>query len=245
MAKVSDKAKSKLYEQQIMLLGMIVESHTQDTVTWKKYVDSTLPHLTVTDGEVSAKTTDNITIHYMRYFRDCVYAGITPSAAILTSIAESFDRYLSDDSGLLTLDEGFKLIHKARLGNPLKQERWLQNKVIVLLAMWLQRKLATLRGQKLSIENAAGRIIEEWNLEVDAEALKKSYIHFELDRHNENDYYPATPEVISDLEKGLEDAKKLYLSGEILVGKAAFKQFSSKSNLEALLKLLIQQLGNK
>lgn len=202
VAKVSNKAKAKLYEQQISLLDMIVDSLGNDAVAWGKYVDSTLPDCTVIDGEVKAKVTSNIAIHYMRYFRDSVFSGVTPSTAVLTPIAEFFDRYLSDNSGLLTLDESFQLTHKARVGNPLKQEKWLQNKMLILLAMWLQRKLASLKGQKLSIENAAGKVIEEWGLEADAEALKKAYIQFEGDKHNEGGYYPATPEVILDLEKG-------------------------------------------
>lgn len=245
VAKVSDKAKARMYEQQIALLDMIVDLLKQDAATLGKYVDSTLPDYTVIEGEITARNTSNIAIHYMRDFRDCVYSGITPSAAILTSIAEFFDRYLSDESGLLSLDESFKLTHKARIGSPLKQERWLQNKMLVLLAMWLHIKLAKLKGTRLSIENAAGKVIEEWELEADAEALKKSYSQFELDKHNEGGYYPATPEVIRDLEKGLEDAKRCYLSGEILEGNVAFKAFASKSNLEALLRTLIQNLGNK
>jgi hypothetical protein len=245
MAEISNEAKIELYKQQIALLEMIVNVTKEQPTVWGKYVDSVLPYATITDGEFEVRDETNIAIRYMRYFRDSVFSGVTPSVEILASIAEFFDKYLNDDSGMLTLDESFKLRHKARIGNPIKQKKWLQNKATILMAMWLQRKLATLRGQKLSIENAAGKIIEEWDLEADAEALKKEYTKSEIDKIHENDYYPARPEVILDLEKGLEGMKKIYLSGKIIEGKTTFKIFTNKSTLEALLRDLIEYLGKK
>ncbi len=241
----SDKAKANLFRQQIILLDMVEELTKGDDAGWESYFHSVAPEFLLLEEKPGKKATRNLSITFMRYFRDSVCSGATPSAAVLIHVAECFDKYLNDDSGMLSLDEAFKLSHRPRLGNPIKQEQWLQNKMTILLAMWLQRKINELKGNKLSIENAAGIIIDKWNLDEDAESLKKAYIKSKIDKEYEGRYYPPTSEVIRDLENAFEDATLLHISGIIPKSKSVLNRMESKNGLKVYLSSCIEQLGNK
>lgn len=241
---VSNDAKIKLYEQQIALLDVIADATSEHQTAWEQYVDSTFPNLTITEGKIEVLPSTNVALTHMRHFRDSVFSGVTPSAEVLALVAASFDKYLNDFSGTLTLDESFSLSHKSRVGSPLKQEKWLHKKITILLAMWLERKLAELNGYKLSIENAAAKITEDWGLDADPESLKKEYIRYKLDQQNEG-YFPAIPEVFKDLEKGLRDAKAIYYSDELLQPKSVFSIFSDTNTLRKILEDFKANLGKK
>lgn len=47
--------------------------------------------------------------------------------------------------------------------------------------MWSMRHAATLEGGLLSIEDAAGEVINKLGLDLDEDALKKSYIEMKAD----------------------------------------------------------------
>jgi hypothetical protein len=236
MAKVPDNAKTALLEQQISLLDMIVEENPEGSIEWKKYVESAFPEFFIIDGKAKKEDQTNISLKYMRCFRDSVFSGITPSATILAHIAEAFDKYLN--SGLdLELEQCFSLSSKPNIGSPIAQEYWVHDKATVLFAMKIKRKIAKLKEQRLSIENAAASVIEDWNLEADAEALKKYYISNGIDKQT----WPTLPETVFDLEKAYYLAAVMYAARE----KLPDLSIPDKKAFESFLKNALEKLGNK
>jgi hypothetical protein len=112
-------------------------------------------------------------IDVMRQFVSLVDKGITPNALILAAVAKGFRDYLSD--GANTLDFSFNLKTKQRVGHPLKHraERELKGRIAYLI--WSMREDAKSRGDSISVETAAGVLINELDLPFTEETLTREY----------------------------------------------------------------------
>jgi hypothetical protein len=126
-------------------------------------------------------TPSNDTIGVIRQFSLLVDNGITPPAHILVAVAKGFREYLKSES-LASLDVAFHLKPKQRVGHPLKHRKERETRARILYQIWCLRREAKSNGEKLSIENAAGKIInllERTDLTEDG--LKKDYIAMDID----------------------------------------------------------------
>jgi hypothetical protein len=244
MAEVSDKAKTKLLKQQMGLLDTIEESTRGDDVKWKEYFYSVAPELGFYKGHIEKNTLDNSSADFIKMFRDCIFLGLTPPAMALVRIAEAFDSYLKDAS-TLSLDEAFRLKGKPRIGHPLKVKKHDQQKASMFFAISILRKL-----KNLSIMDAAGELINLWDIEAEDEALKKDYIKFIKNSKKqglntyEYDGVILTPELKEALESILSHAYTIYKSG-IPQPELGIEREDGKEHLREHLISRIEKLGNK
>jgi hypothetical protein len=104
-----------------------------------------------------------------------VYAGVIPTPAILVAIAEKLKRYL-DGNGVLSLDDAFELNRKQRAGHPLTRLAFEEERERLVFLMWCIRRQRKVEGNPISIEEAAENIINQLNLDVSEDVLKKAYI---------------------------------------------------------------------
>lgn len=245
-SEISEKAIVSLLKQQIALLDAIEQSALLSDADWRDYSYSTFPHAHVTEErKVEQKTSYNLAIDFMKQYRDSVFLGITPSAMILMRIAEYFDRYLSDDSGKLSLDEAFKLKHRPKIGSPIKQKKWLLNKASIATGMWIQKTISKLKGDEISILEAAGIIINKWNLPADEESLKKEYKNLGTAKLAKRGLYSSVEEEIKDLEEAFESLTHVYKSGIIPKEETAPDKLRTKNALKEVFTSYIEQLGKK
>ena len=210
MDKVSNKAKASLIEQQLSLVDVVDKLTNENDSLWESYRLSSNDEYWEDERWIKKESKENIAADHIKVISDMVFAGITPPADVLIPIAEYFAKYRAPSS-TMTLDECFKLKHKPKIGNPIKQQEWIENKAAVLMAIGVLRKIFELKGKKLSIENAATMVIEKWNLEADAEALKKGYIKLGVDNSfGDHDFTPIK-DALADMERVFEALTNMYL----------------------------------
>jgi len=111
----------------------------------------------------------------IRAFTQCVYSGTTPSAQILSIVAERFNLYL-EGNGNRTLDQACNLAPKQRIGHPIIARNKNARLNQLCTEMWGLRELASRNGERLSIERAAAKVIERFDLKESEDTLKKFYI---------------------------------------------------------------------
>lgn len=75
----------------------------------------------------------------------------------------------------MSLDEAFDLKPKQKTGHPLKDRLRKESNGRLFYMMWCTRTQNRKDGLVLSIEDAAGAVIDALNLEIDSETLKKYY----------------------------------------------------------------------
>ena len=114
-------------------------------------------------------------------FRALIYEGLIPPPSILIPIAEALDDHFKAN-GALSLDAAFELKPKQKLGHPISAKENKTERGRIHNDMWLIRKSEQLVGRTVSIEEAAGRVINNRNLAISEDALKKSYINSDVDR---------------------------------------------------------------
>ena len=126
----------------------------------------------------NVNTDDSIDI--IRQFTLLVEKGITPPAVILSAIASSFRVYMQQDP-FDSLDYAFNLKRKQSVGHPLKHRSSKEKRGRIVYLIWCLRHKAKLENKILSIENAAGELINQMNLDLTEDALKKDYITMNAD----------------------------------------------------------------
>ncbi len=119
-------------------------------------------------------------IDAIRTYVACVSKGITPPAATLSSIGASLQRYL-ESAGRISLDDAFRLRRKQRSGHRLTQKLEYERRSEFAYAMWHLREKAKSQNKPISIETAAGQVIEYLGLQLTEETLKKHYIAIDAD----------------------------------------------------------------
>lgn len=122
--------------------------------------------------------------------------GITPPPNILVSVAAGIREYLNA-AGKVSLDESFRLKPKQRVGHPLTHRAEKERKAQIAYVMWCLRREAMLRGDRLSIEDAASEAINRFNLPYQEDVLKKNYIEL-----NAEEVFSQAAEVIDDFRSG-------------------------------------------
>jgi hypothetical protein len=75
----------------------------------------------------------------------------------------------------MSIDECFNLRPKVGVGHPIKYRANQAKKRRLTYKMWLIRKEAIKNGKRISIENAAFKVIEEFDLKLKTDALEKQY----------------------------------------------------------------------
>lgn len=159
-ASIRDEAKSLLTQQQTILDVHRFNHARSDEQMWAR-----IREMTASDSEP---------ISFVTAFRDCVYAGLTPNANVLAMVAKSFDRYLRAN-GNLSLDAAFSLKSIQRVGHPITKARRDARNAQVNWMVFKKRREAEARGAPISIERAAGEVINELNLSDTEEAIAKRY----------------------------------------------------------------------
>ena len=112
-------------------------------------------------------------VHVLQLFVSDVYEGITPPAEILIQLADRFGKYLWA-RGRISLDQAFGLSSKQKSGHPLAPAptKGISRDSLHWALFGLRQA-----NPRLSIEAAAGQIINARNLEktLGEGALAKSY----------------------------------------------------------------------
>ena len=148
----------------------------QARVFFKQTGDEDLVQVALAEN---VKTDDAIDV--IRQFTLLVKAGITPPPNILVAVALSFGKYISA-SGELSLDVAFNLKPKQRVGHPLTHRKEKEERGRICYLMWCLRHSAKLNGETLSIEDAAGKVINQLDqTELSEDVLKKDYIKIRAD----------------------------------------------------------------
>lgn len=129
---------------------------------------------------ISSHVTLDDSIDAIRHYVVCVTKGITPAAAILAHIGVSLRRYL-DAEGALSLDQAFGLENRQRVGHPLPRRIESDRRSQAAYAMWQLRDEAAAKGESLSIEAAAGQVINALGLTLSEETLRKHYSTIDAD----------------------------------------------------------------
>jgi hypothetical protein len=124
-----------------------------------------------------ANTEDAIEV--FMHFVSLVSEGVTPPAIVLAAVAKGFRTYLTD--GNMSIDECFNLKPKQGVGHPIKYRAEQAKKRQLTYKMWLIRKESIKKGKKISIENAAAKVIDEYSLKLQTDALKKQYTNQNAD----------------------------------------------------------------
>lgn len=135
-------------------------------------------------------------IGVIRQFVALIDLGITPPPNILVPVAAGFRAYLNA-AGKMSLDESFRLKPKQRVGHPLMHRTEKEKKAQAAYVMWCLRREATLRGDRLSIEDAASEAINRFDLPYQEDVLKKNYIEL-----NAEEVFSQAAEAIDDFRSG-------------------------------------------
>lgn len=233
---VSDEAKISLYMQQGTLIDVIDSMLTKSG--WLDYFYSTVSEFN--PYQTQPQDYENAALDLMKVFRDSIFLGVTPPAVILIYLAQFFDRYLKD-SGTLSLDEAFKLKGRNKIGHPLKIRQQEQHEAAIFFGITILRKL-----KSLSIEAAAGEIIDSWGIEAHETVLKKKYIKFRKNSEKSGNSLEwsgeLTPELIEYLELMLAHAFTIYTSG-IPKAEMSIDREIGKQHLKEHLVSCIEKLG--
>lgn len=157
---------------------MNIESPSQEAISKLTAQDVALdasklrePHLQTCFAE-NVKTDDNIDL--IRQFQLMTFLGLTPKTNLLVGVATCFKKYI-DSEGKMSLDEAFGLKPKRKTGHPLKDRLKKESNGRLFYMMWCTRAQTRKDGHVLSIEDAAGAVIDALNLKIDSETLKKYY----------------------------------------------------------------------
>jgi len=126
----------------------------------------------------NTKLDDSIDV--IRQFTLLVEKGITPPASILNALANHFKHYLKKEP-FDSLDAAFNLKRKQSVGHPLDHRLAIEERGRIIYFMWDLRYQATLNGEKLSIESAAGKAINKYGLKVSESVLEKNYVDMKAD----------------------------------------------------------------
>jgi hypothetical protein len=156
--------------------GLLLQEHWLSTHT-QFLADSNERKLQLLLAE---RTNPDDLIDVIRQFVALVDKGITPPAIILAAAAKGFREYIHA-AGNKTLDVAFNLKSKQGVGHPLVHRAFREKRARIVYLMWSMRHAATLEGGLLSIEDAAGEVINKLGLDLDEDALKKSYIEMKAD----------------------------------------------------------------
>lgn len=103
--------------------------------------------------------------------------GHIPSTDNLVFVADGFLKYLGA-AGAISLDEAFGLNPRQSSGNPSRRRVKDNKRAFLHLAMWKLRAAAQADGQPISIESAAGEVINRFDSfarEFGQDGLAKSY----------------------------------------------------------------------
>lgn len=138
----------------------------------------------------------NDAIGVIRQFVALVDTGITPPPHILAAVSSRFRGYKEANGGL-SLDEAFGLSRKQRIGHPLKHRAEVEKRGKIIHLMWILRQEKMLSGNDISIEDAAGEIINLYGLDLSEDTLKKAYIKKNADKIF-GDFYATLRDVFSD-----------------------------------------------
>ncbi len=123
----------------------------------------------------------NDAIDIIRQFFLCVNKGITPPAHILAVVASGFEKYISAPEAM-SLDSALNLKPKQRVGHPLTHRKEKEYRGRICYQMWCLRYDAELKGETLSIEKAAGKVINQLgSTTLTEDILKKDYINLKAD----------------------------------------------------------------
>ena len=123
-------------------------------------------------------------IDVIRQFVALIDQGITPNAIVLAAVSNSFKKYISTENK--TLDDCFNLKKKQSVGHPLKHRKEKEQRGRILFLIWCIRDDAKNRGETISIESAAGQVINELNLDDNEGALAKEYSAKKIDQIFDN-----------------------------------------------------------
>lgn len=156
---------------------LLLEQHWLDASrTHFKAKDSDYLQLVFADN---ANPDDSIDV--IRQFTLCIKQGVTPPAKLLIAVANRFDKYLNAKPAE-SLDTSFDLRPKQRVGHPLKHRATKEERGRIVYFMYCLRRSEKLNGNDLSIENAAGRAINQLGLlDLTEDALKKDYLTMNAD----------------------------------------------------------------
>lgn len=141
----------------------------------------------------NVKTNDSIDV--IRQFTLLVEKGITPPASILNTLAIHFRHYLAAEPHI-SLDVAFNLKPKQSVGHPLDHRSATEERGRVIYFMWCLRHQAKLNNEKLSIEKAAGKAVNEFNLVASEDVLVKNYVDMKAD-----DIFEKAFEVLNEVLK--------------------------------------------
>jgi hypothetical protein len=122
-------------------------------------------------------------IDVIRQYTLLVEKGVTPPPHILIAIAKAFGKYIRQKPRE-SLDVVFNLKRKQRVGHPLDHRATREERGRFAYLMWSMRQEARQNGDTISIEEAAGEIINRLNLEsrgISDDSLKKDYIALKAD----------------------------------------------------------------
>lgn len=136
-------------------------------------------------------------------FVQLIKMGITPPSNVLLILAEGFADYLERET--ISLDEAFDLKKKQRVGHPIKHQRAQHERRHLLYAMWCLRKQNQNKGVALSIEDAAGEIINRLGADVEQEMLKTEYIRAKTQDILDGAYNALPDEVKATMIQNIPD----------------------------------------
>jgi len=96
------------------------------------------------------------------------------------------------------------------------------------MAIWALRKKYQARGERISIEEAAGKVINRWNMEASDEALKKLYSKEGIEK--KYDVISALIPMLPDSDDKLLDSFKKRSDKEIYLTPS--RRLENKENLK-------------
>jgi len=150
---------------------------------------------------IFAENAGNNPLDVIQAFTNCIFNGVTPPPNILTQIAENFAAYLDAETN--TLDYSFDLSPIQKSGHPIKHRKERSGRGNLLFAMWVERKRAKEEGKRLSVDDAAEKVLSSVdNVEITFEALAKDYYSSKCDEIFEQ-FFKA----IIDLNSSIETLK--------------------------------------
>ncbi len=149
-----------------------------------------------------AKLVDS-SLDAIQSFTQLIKNGITPPSNVLLILAERFADYLERET--ISLDEAFCLKKKQRVGHPIKHQKAQQKRKHLLYAIWCLRKQNQNKGVALSIEDAAGEIINRLGADVEQEMLKTEYIRAKTQDILDGAYNALPDEVKASMVQNVPD----------------------------------------
>jgi hypothetical protein len=124
---------------------------------------------------VSSEVSESDMLGTLRAFARCVFSGTTPPTYALILVAESIGRYF-DARGETTLDQAFNLAPVQKAGHPITARQRRAKLDRLCFQMWQLRKASERSGKRLSIEAAAGEIVNRYDLTESEDTLKSHYV---------------------------------------------------------------------